>query len=243
MKKRLYALCRDLGVLSYSEALEIQRNEFEALLAAKNGRGGKDAEARSDAGDGYIGTIFTVEHPAVYTLGKNGRESNLLVSEELLRRGGAEFVRTDRGGDITFHGEGQIVGYPVLDLEPAGIGLRDYIDKLEQAVIDTMADYGMECGRSAGASGVWLGGANMEQKGSLRKICAIGVRASRYVTMHGFALNVTTDLSRFAAINPCGFTDRGVTSMERELGYAPSIEEVKKKVITRLAEGLNIEIR
>lgn len=237
----LYAEYRDLGRMSYADALDVQRSRFDRLLA---GDLCPDAEC--------AGTVFTVEHPAVYTLGKNGHPGNLLVDEEFLRSTGAQFFRTDRGGDITFHGEGQIVGYPVLNLARIGIGLREYVDVLEQAVIDTVAEYGIAAGRSAGASGVWLGrgaegvvdsGMNMSQRGLLRKICAIGVRASRYITMHGFALNVTTDLGRFAIINPCGFTDRGVTSMERELGYAPNIDEVKNKVITHLAGGLNIELR
>ena len=222
--------------MGYGEALEVQRAEFERLMSC--------------ADDSDAGTVFTVEHPAVYTLGKNGEAGNLLVGEEFLRSTGAEFYRTDRGGDITFHGEGQIVGYPVLNLGRLGIGLREYIETLEQAVIDTVADYGIAAGRSAGASGVWLGeGAEMfptelkiGKTGPLRKICAIGVRASRYITMHGFALNVTTDLSRFGLINPCGFRDRGVTSMERELGTAPDICGVRERVVARLAERLNIEI-
>lgn len=239
-----YAVYRDLGQMRYARALEVQQREFDALLARK-ARGG-------DEDDGYAGTIFTVEHPAVYTLGKNGNAANMLADGERLKSTGAEFFRTDRGGDITFHGEGQIVGYPILDLERTGTGLREYIEVLEQAVIDTVAEYGIVSGRSKGASGVWLGegadgigrsGGSVGQKGLLRKICAIGVRASRYVTMHGFALNVTTDLGRFGLINPCGFSDRGVTSMERELGYAPDIDEVKIKVVTRLAERLNIELR
>ena len=248
-----YVEYRDLGRMSYAEALEVQRGRFDGLMAAKG------AET-----DGCAGTIFTVEHPAVYTLGKNGDAGNLLVDESLLRSSGAEFFRTDRGGDITFHGEGQIVGYPVLDLERLGTGLRDYVWMLEQAVIDVLAGYGIIAGRSEGASGVWLGpGAVTEagavigagavtdvdsvekigKTGRLRKICAIGVRASRYITMHGFALNVTTDLSRFGYINPCGFSDRGVTSMERELGCAPSVGEVREKVVTRLAELLGAELR
>ena len=255
-----YAVYRDLGRMDYAEALAVQRREFERLLQRK---GAADADA---------GTIFTVEHPAVYTLGKNGAAANLLVSEELLRSSGAALCRTDRGGDITFHGEGQIVGYPVLDLERTGFGLRDYVERIEQAVIETLAGYGIAAGRSSGASGVWLGeGAEMAvpqtpmaemavpqatmaemavtqttmagTTGPLRKICAIGVRASRYVAMHGFALNVTTDLSRFALINPCGFTDRGVTSVEKELGYAPPAGEIALKTVSRLAQLLGLELR
>lgn len=232
MEMKGFALYRDLGVRGYAETLELQRNEFSRML-----------NAREEDTGGCVGTIFTVEHPAVYTLGKNGDSANLLVDESVLRNSGAEFFRTDRGGDITFHGEGQIVGYPVLDLGRTGIGLREYVELLEQAVIDVIAGYGIASGRCEGASGVWLGDGASGGKGNLRKICAIGVRASRYITMHGFALNVTTDLSRFALINPCGFSDRGVTSMERETGCAPDIGEVKIKVVTRLAELLNIELR
>ena len=222
--------------MSYGEALEMQRTEFGRLLNS------------ADAAD--VGTIYTVEHPAVYTLGKNGAESNLLVSESFLRGTGAEFYRTDRGGDITFHGEGQIVGYPVLNLERAGIGVRSYVQLLEQAVIDVLAEYGIASGRSEGASGVWLwegvtvgesAGKDARLK-NLRKICAIGVRVSRYISMHGFALNVTTDLRRFGLINPCGFRDRGVTSMEREMGCAPEPGEVRLKIVHRLAERLNAEL-
>ncbi|MBQ3259498.1 MAG: lipoyl(octanoyl) transferase LipB, partial [Alistipes sp.] len=200
--------------MDYKQCWDLQRSLFDALIARKS-------EARSGVAvesDESIGTVLMVEHPAVYTLGKNGKESNLLLGEEYLRSIGADFYRIDRGGDVTFHGEGQIVGYPILDIERLGIGLRDYIDALEQSVIDTIAHYGIVAGRVAGASGVWLGSA---EERNLRKICAIGVRASRFITMHGFALNVTTDLRYFNHINPCGFTDRGVTSMERELGSAP----------------------
>lgn len=221
----------NLGRMAYGECLELQRRIFDGMVAAKSqGRASGDK----------VGTILTVEHPAVYTLGKNGRESNLLVDLGRLSASGAEFYRTDRGGDITFHGEGQIVGYPILDLERIGTGLRDYVDALEQAVIDTLADYGIAAGRSAGASGVWLGGD--EKNGPLRKICAIGVRASRYITMHGFALNVNTDLQRFEYINPCGFADRGVTSMQRELGFAPDIDEVREKTVRNLAARLSLTI-
>lgn len=224
----LYAVHRDLGRMDYARSLALQRREFSRLLGCKGLRGEEH---------GPLGVVFTVEHPAVYTLGKNGREDNLLVGEAQLRASGAEFFRTDRGGDITFHGEGQLVVYPVLDLEPTGMGLRDYVWALEQSVIDLLAGYGIAAGRSEGASGVWLG-----QNETLRKICAIGVRASRYVTMHGLALNITTDLGRFGVINPCGFSDRGVASMAGELGEAPSMEEVKDKIINCLEKNLNVKI-
>ncbi|MBO5234655.1 MAG: lipoyl(octanoyl) transferase LipB, partial [Alistipes sp.] len=190
--------------MDYKQCWDLQRSLFDALLESKAksrvGLVSDGGEVRVD-GDEAVGTVLIVEHPAVYTLGKNGKESNLLLGEEYLRSIGADFYRIDRGGDVTFHGEGQIVGYPILDIERLGIGLRDYIDALEQSIIDTVAHYGIEAGRVAGASGVWLGSA---EERNLRKICAIGVRASRFITMHGFALNVTTDLRYFNHINPCG---------------------------------------
>ena len=221
--------------MDYKECWDLQRSLFDALIERKMSH---RTESPTDSEEN-VGTVLLVEHPAVYTLGKNGKESNLLLGEEYLRSIGADFYRIDRGGDVTFHGEGQIVGYPIVDIEQLGIGLRDYIDALEQSIIDTVAHYGIKAGRVAGASGVWLGSA---EERNLRKICAIGVRASRFVTMHGFALNVSTDLRYFNHINPCGFTDKGVTSMERELGSAPDIEEVKELVINNLSRNLNVKI-
>ena len=189
------------------------------------------------------GVILTVEHPPVYTLGKSGHAENLLIPRAALEALGARFFHIDRGGDITFHGPGQLVCYPILDLERLGIGLRDYIDALEEAVIRTVGRYGIEAGRIAGASGVWLGeGITPRGTGRQRKICAIGVRSSRYVTMHGLALNVATDLEWFSRINPCGFTDRGVTSIERECGRSVPMDEVKALLVNFLSEILNVEI-
>ncbi len=231
----MFAWYKDLGRMDYKECWDLQRSLFDALIERKMIH---RIESPADKEEN-VGTVLLVEHPAVYTLGKNGKESNLLMGEEYLRSIGADFYRIDRGGDVTFHGEGQIVGYPIVDIEQLGIGLRDYIDALEQSIIDTVAHYGIKAGRVAGASGVWLGSA---EERNLRKICAIGVRASRFVTMHGFALNVSTDLRYFNHINPCGFTDKGVTSMERELGSAPDMEEVKELVINNLSRNLNVKI-
>ena len=217
----------DLGQMPYGECWQLQRELFEGVLRAK-------AEGRDERG-----RLLMVEHPAVYTLGKSGKEANLLVSEEYLRGLGAEYYRIDRGGDITFHGPGQAVGYPILDLERMGLGLKDYVAALEQTVIDTVAHYGITGGRIEGASGVWID----EKSARPRKICAIGVRASRYVTMHGFALNVTTDLSWFGHINPCGFTDRGVTSIEAETGIRPAMEDIKRHLCDALSKNLeNVKI-
>lgn len=212
--------------MAYRECWDYQRRLFDEMLLR---RGVRDERA---------GYLLLVEHPAVYTLGKSGRSENLLVSEERLRELGAEFYRIDRGGDITFHGEGQLVGYPILDLERIGLGLRDYIDALEGAVIDAVARYGIRGERIAGASGVWLTGENRPP----RKICAIGVRSSRFITMHGFALNVSTDLRYFGYINPCGFSDRGATSIERETGRAVPMDEVKTLIVNCLEKKLNVKI-
>ena len=217
---------RDLGRVPYGECWTLQRSLFDALLARKG------------SADDAAGYLLLVEHPPVYTLGKSGHAENMLVSEEFLRSRGAEYYRIDRGGDITFHGEGQIVGYPILDLEKIAVGLRQYIESLEEAVIRTVAAYGIGAGRIAGASGVWI----CEKGVPPRKICAIGVRSSRYVTMHGFALNVSTDLRWFSYINPCGFVDRGVTSIEKETGCRIASDEVKERLVKNLSEILNVKI-
>ena len=229
----------------------------EAKTADESTSAGRASDTNTDAGGTFgpmlaadcarladphgrelAGEVLLVEHTPVYTLGKSGHAENLLVSREALEAAGAGFFHIDRGGDITFHGPGQLVGYPILDLECLGIGLRDYIDALEEAVIRTVDRYGIRGGRIHGASGVWIDAEGRRP----RKICAIGVRSSRYVTMHGFALNVTTDLSWFSRINPCGFTDRGVASIASETGSTPSMEEVKRLVVKFLSEELNVEI-
>ena len=223
---------RDLGTMEYAACWALQRQLFEERLARKRG-----ARSPEEAGAEPVGTVLLVEHPPVYTLGKSGRAENLLVDPDRLAAWGATFFRIDRGGDITFHGPGQLVCYPVLDLEPLGIGLRDYIDALEACVIRTAADCGIAAGRIAGASGVWV----EPQSCRPRKLCAVGVRASRCVTMHGFALNVTTDLAWFSRINPCGFTDRGVCSIASETGTQPEMAAVKQRVLQHLAEVLGVE--
>ena len=216
----------DWNEIPYPDAWKRQTECFDLLVKAK--QEGKD----------YVNRIILCEHPHVYTLGRSGKERNMLLGEEQLRRLGASYFHIDRGGDITFHGPGQLVVYPILDLERIGIGLRDYIDALEEAVIRTVAQYGITTGRIPGASGVWI----EPESRRPRKICAIGVRSSRYVTMHGFALNVTTDLGWFSRINPCGFTDRGVASILSETGRKVPMEEVKKLVVKFLSEKLNVEI-
>ena len=242
MKGVLY---KDLGRMGYSECWDLQRSLFDRVLAVKRGvaamegaEAGAAAEALADLSGHEAGWLLTVEHNPVYTLGKSGKDENMLVPEAYLRSIGAEFFHIDRGGDVTFHGPGQIVGYPILDLEQLGIGLREYIDSIEEAIIGVCAEWGIVAGRVAGASGVWIDGDTPRA----RKICAIGVKSSRYVTMHGFALNVATDLRYFNHINPCGFVDRGVTSIEREVGHAVDFEQVKMQVVKYLSEKLKIEI-
>jgi lipoyl(octanoyl) transferase len=176
--------------------------------------------------------LIFVEHPHVYTLGKSGDEHNLLLNYIQLQAKDADFFKTDRGGDITYHGPGQIVGYPILDLENFGIGLRQYIYSVEETMIRAMADFGLTAMRDPQATGVWLD----VGKPSARKIGAIGVKSSRFVTMHGFALNINTDLEYFKYINPCGFTDKGVTSVEKELGFKQDFDLAKVIVLNKFAE-------
>jgi lipoyl(octanoyl) transferase len=222
-----YVSIKHLGRTEYSEAWEIQKRLFEELLRQK--REGAPEEQY----------VLFVEHPHVYTLGKSGHESNLLVNEQFLKQIGATYFHTDRGGDVTYHGLGQLVGYPILDLEHIGVSLRDYIWSIEESIIRTVAEYGITADRLEGATGVWLD----PHSPRARKICAIGVKASHFVTMHGFALNVTTDLSYFSHINPCGFTDKGVTSIEKETGLRPTLEEVEERFATHFSKILKIELK
>lgn len=222
-----YVSIKHLGRTEYSEAWEIQKRLFEELLRQK--REGAPEEQY----------VLFVEHPHVYTLGKSGHESNLLVNEQFLRQISATYFHTDRGGDVTYHGLGQLVGYPILDLEHIGVSLRDYIWSIEESIIRTVAEYGITADRLEGATGVWLD----PHSPRARKICAIGVKASHFVTMHGFALNVTTDLSYFSHINPCGFTDKGVTSIEKETGLRPTLEEVEERFAAHFSKILKIELK
>lgn len=225
---------QDIGRRDYNETWRLQEEIFKKLVDCKLKKG----RAANIDDKGCEGTLIFVEHPHVYTLGKSGSENNLLIDFIQLQAKEALFVKTDRGGDITYHGPGQIVGYPIFDLERIGIGLKDYIFYLEEAIINTLLEFGIKGGRLDGATGVWL---DPGEKGKTRKICAIGVKASRYVTMHGFAFNVNTDLNYFNYINPCGFIDKGVTSLEKELGEKQDFENVKLLVRENLRKtfGLN----
>ncbi len=216
---------RDLGLISYKEAWDYQETLFNQLMSYKISGNGEQDPANY---------LLFCEHPAVFTLGKSGKENNLLINEALLKEKKIEFFRINRGGDITFHGPGQIVGYPILDLEKYGLGIKSYIHLLEEAVILLLKNYGITASRLEGATGVWL---DADIPARARKICAIGVRASRHITMHGFAFNVNTDLSYYSYINPCGFVDKGVTSLEKETGTKLDFNKVKeelKEIILKL---------
>ena len=211
-------LFTDWGLIPYDRSWRRQRELFDAVIAAKL------------AGNFYRNEIIFCEHPHVYTLGRSGKENNMLLGEEQLKAIHATLYYTDRGGDITYHGPGQQVCYPILNLEDFRLGLKEYIHLLEEAIICVCASYGIVAGRLEKATGVWLDG----DSPAARKICAMGVRSSRYVTMHGLALNVNTDLRYFSYINPCGFMDKGVTSLQKELGYELSMDEVKGKLKEQL---------
>lgn len=218
----------DLGLIDYKQCWDHQESLFKELIDRKvRNRDLPDAE--KEPVKHYL--IFC-EHPHVYTLGKSGSESHLLINEQQLAEKGATFYKINRGGDITYHGPGQIVGYPILDLDHFFTDIHKYLRYLEEAIILTLAEYGIEAGRVEGLTGVWIEGADPAKA---RKICAMGVRASRWVTMHGFAFNVNANLDYFGNIVPCGIDDKAVTSMEKELGRSIDMNEVKEKLKKHLA--------
>lgn len=229
-KKSLYfftfasmkAVFVDWGRIPYAEAWERQTEWFHALVEAK---------AQQEACDNRI---ILCEHPHVYTLGRSGKENNMLLNEAQLKAIDATLYHIDRGGDITYHGPGQLVCYPILNLEEFHLGLKQYVHLLEEAVIRVCAVYGIQAGRLDKATGVWLEGDTPRA----RKICAIGVRSSHFVTMHGLAFNVNTDLKYFSYIHPCGFIDKGVTSLRQELKREVSMDEVKQHLQTELTKLL-----
>lgn len=213
----------DWNLISYAEAWQRQTEWFDALIHAKM------------SGEAYENRIIMCEHPHVYTLGRSGKDNNMLLGEEQLRAVGATLYHIDRGGDITYHGPGQLVCYPILNLEEFGLGLKEYVHLLEEAVIRVCASYGIAAGRLEKATGVWLEG----DTPCVRKICAMGVRSSHYVTMHGLALNVNTDLRYFSYIHPCGFVDKGVTSLCQELKREVAMDEVKERLEQEIRELLS----
>ncbi|MDO4224715.1 MAG: lipoyl(octanoyl) transferase LipB [Bergeyella zoohelcum] len=211
---------RDLGQMDYLPAFDYQENLMKSIIEIKQNNRDLPAENQIETPN----YLLLVEHPNVYTLGKSGDEQNMLINEDKLREINATYVKTNRGGDITFHGFGQIVGYPILDLDNFKTDLHLYMRNLEEVIIRTIAEYGLKGERSKGETGVWLD----VGKPYARKICAMGVKTSRWVTMHGFALNINTDLKYFDYIVPCGIKDKAVASLKNELEREVSAEEIIK---------------
>ena len=224
----------DLGLSEYGSTWERQEQLMKEIVERKM------VNDRLPVAERYPtpGYLLFVEHPPVYTLGKSGESKNLLLNSVQLADRRISFYQTNRGGDITFHGPGQLVCYPILDLENFGMGLRQYIYSLEEVVIRALSQYSIVTSRDPHATGVWM------ETGlpTARKICAIGVKSSRFVTMHGFALNVNIDLDYYRYIHPCGIVDKGVTSMQRELGRTVDFEEVKKSILKLFLEIFDAEV-
>jgi lipoyl(octanoyl) transferase len=232
---------RDLGNIDYKEAWEYQENVHQSVVAVKmqnrdnNSSLGRDKEGQLTPTPNYL--LFC-EHPHVYTLGKSGQQNHLLLNKKQLEQKGATFYPINRGGDITYHGPGQIVGYPIFDLDNFFNDIHKYLRYLEEAIILTLKDYNIEAGRIDGLTGVWLDCGNAAKE---RKIAAMGVRCSRWVSMHGFAFNVNSDLNYFNNIVPCGITDKSVTSLANELGRQINMEEVKTKLKKHLSSIFEFE--
>jgi lipoyl(octanoyl) transferase len=229
---------RDMGRVAYDTAWDYQESLMQANLRIKSARYNAPDVPLPDNAETQHHLLFC-EHPHVYTLGKSGHMENLLVNDSRLKELNVSFFKTNRGGDITYHGPGQIVGYPILDLERFVTDLGKYMRNLEEVIIRTLSYYNIVAGRLPGATGVWL---DAGVKAKARKICAMGVRCSRWVTMHGFALNVNTDLRYFDHIVPCGITDKSVTSIQKELGRSVDEREVKELLLTEFGIVFNSEI-
>jgi lipoyl(octanoyl) transferase len=238
---------RDLGNMDYKTAWDYQERLLKEntrkkslVFSRESVVSNQDSELRTPNAE--LSTqhyLLFVEHPPVYTLGKSGNIENVLMSEAQLEENGIQFFRTNRGGDITFHGDQQIVGYPILDLEKFYTDIGKYLRNLEEVIIATLADYGLKGARSTGETGVWL---DPDIPGRERKICAMGVRTSRWITMHGFAFNVNTDLSYFNNIIPCGIQNKQVTSLEKELGKKIDFEEAKERVKGNFEKVFGVEL-
>ena len=216
---------RNLGLVDYQAAWDEQERLFADTVSRKIANRHAAATAPPHEQLPTPNYLLFCEHPHVYTLGKSGHESHLLANDDFLKQIGATYYRINRGGDITYHGPGQLVGYPILDLDNFFTDIHRYMRLLEEAIILTLNDFNIQAGRIPGLTGVWLD----DERGP-RKICAMGVKASRWVTMHGFALNVNTDLSYFSHIVPCGIADKAVTSMQQELGHPVPMAEVTERV-------------
>lgn len=222
---------KDLGLRSYKEVWDLQ----EVLLKQNVEKKSNEATINST-----VNHLLFVEHKPVYTLGKSGNEGNVLLSEEMLKQRGIEYFHINRGGDITFHGPQQVVGYPILDLSKFKTDLSWYLRSLEEVIILTMAEYGLKGDRSKGETGVWL---DPDIKGKERKICAMGIKCSRWITMHGFAFNVNVDLDYFNFIIPCGIQNKQVTSLQKELGREVDYNEVKEKLKKNFQLVFDCEIK
>ena len=228
----------DLGQMEYLEAWDYQTEIFDSIVSVKTENRKKEDEG-IEKSETKNHLIFC-EHPHVYTLGKSGKESHLLMNQTQLDENNISYHKINRGGDITYHGPGQIVGYPIFDLDNFFTDIHKYLRFIEEAVILTLEEYGIKSGRIEGLTGVWL---DIDDPVKSRKICALGVKCSRWVTMHGFAFNVNTDLSLFKNIVPCGIDDKAVTSMQQELGKELNIAEVKSKLLVNLANLFDFDIQ
>ncbi len=220
---------QDLGRIDYKKAWEYQEKLFDEIVSVK----GQNRDLPPGEQIKIKNHLLFCEHPHVYTLGKSGSENNLLIDQLQLKAKDASFYKINRGGDITYHGPGQIVGYPIFDLELFNVRIKQYINKLEEVIIKTLSLYNLKGERLKNGTGVWL---EPEIPGKARKICAIGVRVSRFVTMHGFAFNVNSNLEYFNYINPCGFVDKGITSLEKEVDTKIDIDNVKLVVREKMSE-------
>jgi lipoyl(octanoyl) transferase len=242
-------LFRDLGNMEYQHAWDLQEQLLKENVAVKTAIRNRQTAMAAAVGDETVDNEYVtpetnhyllfVEHPPVYTLGKSGDMGNVLISEEERASKGISFYNTNRGGDITFHGKDQLVGYPILDLDKFYTDLGRYLRSLEEVIILTMADYGLKGERSPGETGVWL---DASIPGKERKICAMGIRCSRWITMHGFAFNINTDLTYFDYIIPCGIQNKQVTSLEKELGHSLDMNEVKERVKRNFEKVFNVEL-
>ncbi len=217
---------QNLGLIDYKKAWDYQTALFKEKINSKL----KDKKATPE------NHLLFCEHPHVYTLGKSGKDINLLINKSELEKKGVQFFNIDRGGDITYHGPGQIVGYPILDLESFKLGVKQYVYLMEESIIHCLGKYRLTSSRLQGATGVWI---DAENQGRARKICAIGIRSSRHITMHGFAFNVNTLLEYYTYINPCGFVDKGVTSMQKETGQKLHFKTVQESLLDSIAEVFN----
>jgi lipoyl(octanoyl) transferase len=233
---------KDLGKVSYKQAWDYQEDLLQGNVKVKSLRSNNQRSMDSSGLNEIPDTknhFLLCEHPPVYTLGKSGDSGNILISEEEMKKRQIEFYKTNRGGDITFHGPEQVVGYPILDLEKFYTDIGRYLRELEEIIILTIAEYGIQGERSKGETGVWI---DPGKPGKERKICAMGVRCSRWITMHGFALNVNTDLSYFDNIIPCGIFNKQVSSIEKELKYKVDTTEVKEKLCRNFEQVFNARL-